>query len=384
MYKFWMATIQVVLACMLMSTRAQTQASQLDSLYAIGEYSKAIGLYQNQIPNTFNERISLAKIYLAKQQNDKALNLYKLALNKKQVLKHRFTYAQLLLGQKQYQLADSVLTQLHIDYPKNAEFVYQLGLSKKPNNTTTLNQYFAKAIALDSTHLRAYYELAYFYTKIKSYKKAQETCLKALKINSKHKKIIGLLAQVLYNNKTYQQALEYFKAFDKHYDVPEFMLKKMAFSAWYLQDLELAIKYYNRLLQIDPKSYRYHQNIAKVYNASGNFKSAMRHAFSALRHKDVSQAKIYYELGLAFLGTKQYKLAVSTFEKVIDETPNYEVAYVKLARAADLWHQDKSKVLPYFERYETYFDEVEDAEYKDFMLRRLSDIRRKLHFDSAK
>ncbi|QSS96247.1 tetratricopeptide repeat protein [Psychroflexus sp. ALD_RP9] len=384
MYKFWKTTIQVVLACLLISFKAQSQASQLDSLYAIGEYSKAIGLYQNQIPSTFNERISLAKIYLAKQQNSKAINLYKLALNQKQVLKHRFTYAQLLLGQKQYKVADSVLTQLHIDYPKNAEFVYQLGLSKKQSNTTNLDQYFAKAIALDSTHLRAYYELAYFYTNIKSYKKAQETCLNALKIDSKHKKILGLLAQVLYNDHAYKLALTYFKAFDKHYGVPEFMLKKMAFSAWYLQDLELAINYYNRLLQLEPKSYRYHQNIAKVYNASGNFKSGMRHAFSALRNKDVSQAKIYYELGVAFLGTKQYKLAVSTFEKVIDETPSYELAYVKLARAADLLYQDKSKVLPYFERYETYFDEVEDADYKDFMLRRLSDIRRKLHFDSAK
>lgn len=250
--------------------------------------------------------------------------------------------------------------------------------------TKTLDQYFKKAIELNPKHLRAYYELARFYTKIKSYKQAILVCGIALKLDPNHKKITGHLGQVLFNDKQYKKALDYFQRLDKHHGVPQFILEKMGYSAWYSQELKLSKSYYSRLLQLEPKNHVYHHNISKVFNALGEHKKAISHAASALRYKDISTYKATYELGVGYLGESKYKLAMQQFELVIIEEPSYELAYVKLARGADEFFKDKSKVLPYFIRYQDYFDELETARYKDFMYRRLKDIRQALHFNKAK
>lgn len=384
MFKFWAHSILIGSFFLGFIVNAQTKLAQLDSLYAVGEYSKAIQLYQGQTPHLFNEKLGLAKVYLAKQQTELALDLYQAALAQKPVTKHRFTFAKLLLDEKKYVLADSVLTQLHIDYPKNAEFVYQLGMSKKTRNNTTLDQYFSKAISLDSTHLRAYFELAHFYTKIKSYNKAINTCKMALKIKPDHKKILGLIGQVLFNDKAFHAALSYFKQLDETHGVPQFVLEKMAYCSWMTRDFNAAEVYYKRLLQLEPKSFLFHQNLSKTLNILGKHALAMSHAFSAQKYKDVSLYKINFELGQAYLGLKQYRLAMSHFIKVIEELPSYEKAYVRLARAADIFYDDKSKVIPYFENYQERFSDSETADYKDFMIRRYNDIKQKIHFDSAK
>jgi tetratricopeptide (TPR) repeat protein len=102
-----------------------------DSLYALGNYGKAIEFYEKA--DSANEKI--ARGYNAIGNNTKALQYYEKAIASQETnLLTQYNYGKLLLKAARYKKADSLFQLLTKASPENPEFVYQLGLIKEKRN----------------------------------------------------------------------------------------------------------------------------------------------------------------------------------------------------------------------------------------------------------
>ncbi|WP_127844635.1 tetratricopeptide repeat protein [Psychroflexus aestuariivivens] len=353
----------------------------LDSLYAVGEYKFIIDYFETNPPDNFRTQILLAKTYQSKKFYESAISTYNQALrNKNDSPKYQFIFAKLLKKKKQYKAADSLLRLLHKKYPNNSEFAYQLGLTKAKLNDISPDFYYSKALENDASHQPAAYALGEFYLKIKSYAKAEEVCTSALQYNPKNTKILGLLGQVYYRQRKLEKSIETFKRLEKQIKLPKFIIEKLAIAYANTNEFEKSITYYKRLLEIAPKDFKYHYQIARVYLANGDLELAKTHATLSISNKDTSLDTERFSLAMIFVAEQNDRNAIKCFEKVVEENPTNERAQYELAMAADRYFKKTKDKLPYFEAYEEKYQNLENSKYKSIIYRRLTDLRREMHF----
>lgn len=360
-------------------------AQDLDSLFSVGEYAKILKHFDTSPPNSFKTQILKAKSLRAKNFTDDAITSYQEALiDKADEPIHQFTYAKLLKANSQIKKADSILSLLHTNYPKNPEFLYQLGLTKAKFSKASEEIYFEKALEQDPSHQAAAYELGKFYFRIKSYEKAENISRKALSFNPNNKKIIGLLGQIYFSKKELNLALEQFERLEDLTSPPKFVLEKMAIAYNNTNKLDKSIDKYKQLLRIEQRSSRYHLQLALIYAKQENFKESEYNAQLAILYKDVSLSGERFTKAIAMKENGKLKAAIEMFELVIEEAQMFERAYVELALTADKYYDNIDKKLLYFNKYENQFGNYEYAEFKTLMFRRITDLRREKHFTSNK
>ncbi|GAA0751833.1 tetratricopeptide repeat protein [Psychroflexus lacisalsi] len=353
----------------------------LDSLYAVGEYSKVLMYFETYPPSSFKNKILEAKSLQSKNFNKKAIDSYHDALiDKKDQPVDQFTYAKLLKSNTQYKEADSLLTLLSYNYPTNPEFLYQLGLAKAELKNKSEEISFEKALEQDPSHQGAAYELSKFYFRIKSYEKAETINLDALQFNPKNKRIIGLLGQIYYAQKKFKLALEQFESLEKLTSPPKFVLQKMAIGYNGTNQLDKAIQKYEQLLKIEQRSSKYHLQLALLYAKKENFKESEYNAQLAILYKDVSLSGERFTKAIAMKENGKLKAAIKVFGLVIEEAPMFERAYVEMALTADRLYEDVDKKLSFYDQYEDQFGDYEYAEFKPLMSRRITDLKREKHF----
>lgn len=360
-------------------------AQDLDSLFSVGEYTKILKHFDTSPPNSFKTQILKAKSLRAKNFTDDAITSYQEALiDKADEPIHQFTYAKLLKANSQIKKADSILSLLHTNYPKNPEFLYQLGLTKAKFSKASEEIYFEKALEQDPSHQAAAYELAKFYFRIKSYEKAENISQNALSFNPNNKKIIGLLGQIYFSKKELNLALEQFERLEELTNPPKFVLEKMAAAYNSTNQLDNSIQKYKQLLRIEQRSSRYHLQLALIYAKQENFKESEYNAQLAILYKDVSLSGERFTKAIAMKENGKLKAAIEMFELVIEEAQMFERAYVELALTADKYFDNIDEKLLYYDKYENQFGDYEYAEFKPLMYRRITDLRREKHFTSNK
>ncbi|NEV92584.1 hypothetical protein G3567_00280 [Psychroflexus sp. YR1-1] len=360
-------------------------AQDLDSLYAVGEYSSILTHFDKYPPLSFGDKILKAKSLQAKTFDEDAIASYHLSLaDREDEPRHQFAYARLLKKNAYFTKADSLLTLLHSRYPENAEFAYQLGLCKAEITKNSADIFYKKALDIDPTHQQAAYALAEFYFKIKSYEFAEQASLTALSFNPNNKKIIGLLGQIYYRQRKSKQALEQFEKLQKLTSLPKFVIEKMAIAYANTNQLKKSIAMYKRLVNMEPKNSMYHHQLARVFALQENYAGAEKHAELAIRLKDTSLDEERFTKALALKNQDKLEEAMKLFELVIEKSPEFERAYVELALTADRFYEGLDRKLHYYEIYEAQFADIENTSFKNLMYRRLTDLRREKHFSSGK
>lgn len=140
-----------------------------DSLFAIGNYAKAIKAYSDLKQPTSKSELNIARAYKAQGNSKKALDFYTNVVAKyPELVIAKYEYAKLLLSSKNISDAEKHFFELTHQYPTNPEFHFQLGrvLKRKATLTDSLKfkllntakLAFAKAYTLDTTSLKAAYE----------------------------------------------------------------------------------------------------------------------------------------------------------------------------------------------------------------------------------
>jgi len=132
---------------------------EADSLFATGNYTKAINVYAKL--GSPNAGLQIARAYNAKGNFQKAITQYESVVVRAEMQISKFELGKLYLKTKQLDKARKLFTTLAANHPSNPEYHYYLGeafrtLDQIPSSLVA----YKKAIAKDSTHLRSLFQLS--------------------------------------------------------------------------------------------------------------------------------------------------------------------------------------------------------------------------------
>src|SRR5665811_1324854 len=147
------------------TSSAQTTLNEIaDSLYATGNYTKAINRYAEA--GAENSSLQIARAYNAIGNFEKAIAQYKSIVEQHPDWQiSNFELGKLLLKAKKYNEARKLFSQLTASGDDNPEYQYYLGeaFQELDQPASALTAY-KKAVKLDSTHLRSLFRLGKYFT----------------------------------------------------------------------------------------------------------------------------------------------------------------------------------------------------------------------------
>lgn len=369
---------------LVLASRAEAQnVSALavgDSLYAVGNYSKAIANYEQIKNKKESVYLKLARAHQAKGTLDDALANYKLAATSTDEAIAMNEYGKLLITKRKFAAADSVFSELISVYNTNPDFYYQRGRAKEliPRNikidatdsTTTAEenlypyiQDYKQAVALDSTHQKALGELAVFYLKRKDYKLVEKLAFKALESYPTNVEIISTLAQSYYHKGWNEEGIEWFKKLLELGQDTQFIREKLGNLYYKKHRYENAIEQYLGALNFSPEDDYVHATLAKLYNFTEDLKAAETHGLLAILYKDQPLFEEYYTLSRTYEMKKDWKNAMKYVNRSLEENPrNQKAEYTKVV-IADNYYEDRRTVL---KLYEEFIQKYEDGKYAKY------------------
>lgn len=379
-----MNRVLILLITLISTTKVGAQSSTLlvaDSLYRIGNYSKAIESYR-KLENTSYSNTQIAKAYKALGNSKKAIESYEsvLAVNAENMLV-LYDYGKLLFSTGKLEKSLTIFEKLKEKDTLNPNFHYQIGLTKEALQQPDFIIAYETAFSLDSQHQKSSYKLIKNYMETQKYEEAEAVIKTALRNNEDDVKIIGFKAQLFYAYKQHRKALEWFEKLIDRKKATRYVYEKAAFCAYRVRQISKSINYYEEALKRDRGNYFYHSQLAKLYYQDVNMKKAEHHASQAIVGKMTDPSGDYYILGLVHFDRKEHGKAIKLFKMALDENPDYEAAQFQLALCADNYYSDLQQKLKMYERLLKKFPKAK-IEMRNIVNVRIRELKEEIHLKS--
>ena len=232
----WPILVWLFMGCSL----GHSQTTEADSLYALGNYTKAINAY-SQLGDARAQH-QIARAYEAMGNHEKAIVQYQSVINNDaDNLLAKFELAKIYDRTKKFQDAEVLFKILTEKAPDNPEFFYYLGKTAQEQGKYELgNSALKTAIELDSTHLRSIYLLGKYYVGVEEPANAIEVVDLGLQTAPDDVALINLKALAHFNNGFYKEAAPLFERLVELGEEQPFVLKKLGYSHFKNWDFEKA------------------------------------------------------------------------------------------------------------------------------------------------
>ena len=353
--------------------KAEAQSSALtvaDSLYAVGNYTKAIQQYQGVANPDAKTTLQIARSYKGLGNKKAALEAYKKSLTQDSEQPVTATeYGRLLITRGDFITADTIFGALAQKYPDNPEYFYQRGraikqLEKKGDSiwkkkaTIKSEEVFSKAVQLDSTHQKALYQLGLHYLGKRDYPVVDKICFKALDIDPDNVEMVNILAQNYYLRGWHDEAVIWFEKLIELGQSSPFIHNNLGVSYQKTRKYQKAIDQFLILLEMDDEDYGVHHTLAELYGLTRNIEKSEYHGKQALYYKDLPLDDIYTTLGRSYQINKKFEKATQQYRKVLKIDPeNIKIRY-NIIVCADNYYEDKKEVV---RLYEGFLEKYKDA-----------------------
>lgn len=355
--------------------------SDADSLYRVGNYSKAIKAYE-QIEEKAYATLQIAKAYKALGNSKKALENYEKSLQIDSVnTLVLYDYGKLLFTTGKLKKSLQIFEQLKAKDTLNPNFHYQIGLTKQALKTQDYVTSYETAFKLDSQHQKSIYKLIVYHLQRKENEKVTAYLDIGLKNNSEDLKIIGFKAQNYYALREYRNALVWFEKVIKRKKATQYVYEKAAFAAYRISKILKAIEYYEEALKLDQGNYYYHSQLATLYYKDGIHKKAIFHASQSIAAKMIDTSGDYYILGLVAFDKKEHKTAMKYFRIALKENPDFQEAQFQMALCADNLYADLKEKLKMYERFLEKFPKARLSMQK-LARTRIRELKEEIHLKS--
>lgn len=357
------------------SVSALAVSKKADSLFEIGEYSKAIHLFLKN--DRFQE---VAKSYEAIGNNGEAQHYYEKALSTNpDNSKIEFQYAKLLFKISNYKQADSIFEILQSRFPNNPNFVYERGLVKEAQSDSTAIEMFLQVYKMDSENINAIYKIARNYVENRKFKEAEPFIEEGVSVNKNSSRFLTLRALKEYYTEEYHEAIATYNVLlsqgDSYLSLHENLAK--AYSETF--QVEKTMEQYNILFQkYDDKNPKWHKEVAMLYRINKEYEKAEHHFNIAIALFETPLSDVYYQLSKIYGWNEDYKNEMNNLRKALVNNPNNEMALYYLAVASDNYFKDKKTVLGYYENYLKQFGET--GRMRNLAKQRVSDLKKEMHF----
>lgn len=374
-----------------------------DSLYATGNYTKAVKIYESIKNKDAKTLFKIARAYKGKGLKSQAIIYYKESLEQKEDQPIAQTeYGRLLLSSARFSIADTVFRDLVRKYPDNPEYYYLLGRTLKAKKGKSIPQVkvdtnekdntfsipllaFEKAVQLDPTHQKAVFELSKIYLSKKAYPIVEKITKVALEAEPENVEIISVLAQNYFHRGWWKESIEMFEKIVDLGKATAFVHNRLGRSYYQKRIYDKAIEQYEILLNFDEEDWGTHLILAKLYNYGIDREKALEHAKKAMFYKDLPLDDVLFTTGRIYEGRKQFPEAMKVLQEAIKENPDNLEAHYAIAIAADNYYEDKEAVLKKYEKAVGKYRKAKKSPYFiKLMENRMTDLKREIFMDTEK
>ena len=157
---------------------------------------------------------------------------------------------------------------------------------------------------------------------------------KALELSPKNPIRYQIISEILLNMKLWEQAREVLVAAEAQGISLNFVEEGLAKSNIQLGEVDVAIKYYEKLVKRNPETTSYLNNIAICYKKLKNSNKAIEFYNKALK-LDNEDNRIRYNLALVFLDRGKESTAIKKLQEILDIEPEHQKAKLKLLQIND-------------------------------------------------
>lgn len=176
-----------------------------------------------------------------------------------------------------------------------------------------------EAIKEDPGMAAAYNHLALVYLETKRYPKSMEAFEKALQLQPNYPEAFNNIGVLLNRQERYKEAIPWLKkaADAEGYLTPENALTNLGYAYYKLGNLDLAIKFHRKAIDVAPMFCLANKNLGDVYAKKHDYKRAAQYFGSAVTHCPLYQEG-RYKLALVNMKLGNKKMARSHFQQLID------------------------------------------------------------------
>lgn len=367
-----MKQIIVLYLMVSMGAWAQPSMQDADSLFNLGNYSRAIGIYkQNSQHHEVSQKLALS--YQALGNYQKALQYYDEAVKgNPDNLVIRYEQAKLLRSLKKYDEAKKGFQALIDKDSANPNFYFEMGkLAELTGDSLAIN-YFNKTYNLDPSHQKAIYKIARFKLVKRKHIESNEYVDKGLNLYSENVELISLKAQNFYWMQDYEKAIFWFEKLIALGEKSELIYEKLSISQAENYNYEKAIAYRKKALMYNPENADAHYAIGIYYEYLHKFDKAEEHVALAISYKDIKLSDEYQKLGVLLNRQKKYAQAIEAFKKSLKEDPTNMSSDFFMAMSKDQYYEDIDARIKVFKDLESKYS---DSPFATFASRRLEELR---------
>ena len=367
---------RLVLILIFISFKTEAQTSVLnvaDSLYAHGNYSKAIVEYENynNRPEVYHK---IAKSYIAIGNYEKALINYEKGVetNPENTLL-KYDYGKFLYRTKNFKKAVDVFNKLvYIDY-KNPNFHYELGLVLEQLKDSTAIDKFHSTFKLDETHQKAIYKIAKYYLQKRKHKTVGSFVDKGLETYENNPELISLKAQNYYWKHNYREAIKWFEKLIDLGESSEFVYEKLSlcYAKHYIYNK--AIENRLKALKFNPTDAGAMYVIGTYYERLQDFKNAEKYISKSLLLLDQPLDVEYGTLGTVLNQQKKYKEAITALKKSLKENPENPSTQFFLVRTKDEYYSDLDSKIKLYEDFKEKYPKHPFIKFANYRLEELKE-----------
>ena len=289
-----------ILIVLLSIVKAGAQPSALtiaDSLYATGNYSKAINFYAKE--GTANASLQIARAYTAIGNFEKAIVQYKsvVAQNPEMQIAN-FELGKLLIKVKDCNGARKCFSKLVTVEKDNPEYHYYLAEAfRELGQPSSGLVAYKKAVDRDSTHLRSLFQLAKYFIIKKEVGQALHYIEKGLRFYPDDVSLVNLKALALFNDSAYEKAIPWFEKVLALGETKEYVYEKPAYCYYKEWEFEKAKENYRAMLEIDDTNSNTYFKLAETYRKNRQLDSA-----EVFIKKGIDVQKPIFAKGYSLLG----------------------------------------------------------------------------------
>lgn len=181
----------------------------------------------------------------------------------------------------------------------------------------------------DDSNARLMNNIGLCYANTGDYQKAEEYYAKALALDSKQAQIYVNLADMLFKQKRLFDAIELLQ--NAVYEMPDDVTTRHYLARIYMEDkrYEEAIGALDVVLELLPKNPDAHWDLGMIYFELGDWYSAIGNFEQVLETVD-NNPLIYFQTGLAYEANNELDKAISNYLKAIAVNDKFPLAYKKL------------------------------------------------------
>lgn len=345
-----------------------------DSLMAVGQFTKAIELYDKN--EHFSKYYKIAKAYEARENNKLAYNNYKKYLENDSLnLSVNYNFGLLLLKLSKYNEAQNVFQKIVNKNPTEV-YLYYLGLAlEKNNDLLNATKYYMLSAKRDSLYFKSNYKLAVFYSQTNNFKESLKITNRFLKIDNENIDMLKLQSQVYFAESNYKKAISDFEKLIALNQTDDFIFEKLALSFYATKEYKKAIEIYDSLLEKDEENADYFFNRGKCYGQLNQLKKAENDIKNSIELKTFTFENEYFILGYFYQKQENYKEALLYYTKTLKEDKNHSEAAYQVIAIKDYNGQSASKSIQDYEKYLLRFPDVSTTR-KNQIEKRLLQLKR--------